>query len=160
MNQRAEKKQISYDSVSWLLPPVLILLVQQMFWRTPLGAVLQGIVLGLLTSLVALGIVLIYRSNRVLNFAQGELGLLPTILSVMLIVESGFPYLVALLLGLLAAIILGISSEFLVIRRFTRSPRLVLTVASIGLAQVLIMFAYLCLNGGEAESQVNVLILP
>ena len=91
MNQRAEKKQISYDSVSWLLPPVLILLVQQMFWRTPLGAVLQGIVLGLLTSLVALGIVLIYRSNRVLNFAQGELGLLPTILSVMLIVESGFP---------------------------------------------------------------------
>ena len=81
--------------------------------------VLQGIVLGLLTSLVALGIVLVYRSNRVLNFAQGELGLLPTILSVMLIVESGFPYLVALLLGLLAAITLGVSSEFLVIRRFT-----------------------------------------
>ena len=143
MNQRDDKKQISYESVSWLLPPALILLVQQIFWRTPLGAVLQGIILGLLTSLVALGIVLIYRSNRVLNFAQGELGLLPTILSVMLIVESGFPYLVALLLGLLAAIILGISSEFLVIRRFTRSPRLVLTVATIGLAQVLIMFALL-----------------
>ncbi|MCH2617322.1 MAG: hypothetical protein MKZ62_08325, partial [Acidimicrobiales bacterium] len=67
MNQRAEKKQISYDSVSWLLPPVLILLVQQMFWRTPLGAVLQGIVLGLLTRLVALGIVLIYRATRVLT---------------------------------------------------------------------------------------------
>ena len=115
MNQGVEKKQISYDSVSWLLPPVIILLVQQIFWRTPLGAVLQGIVIGLLTSLVALGIVLVYRSNRVLNFAQGELGLLPTILSVMLIVESGFPYLVALLLGLLAAIILGISSEFLVV---------------------------------------------
>ena len=117
--------------------------MQQIFWRTPLGAVLQGIVLGLLTSLVALGIVLVYRSNRVLNFAQGELGLLPTILSVMLIVESGFPYLVALLLGLLAAITLGVSSEFLVIRRFTRSPRLVLTVATIGLAQVLVMFALL-----------------
>ena len=83
--------------------------MQQIFWRTPLGAILQGIVLGLLTSLVALGIVLVYRSNRVLNFAQGELGLLPTILSVMLIVESGFPYLVALLLGLLAAITLGVS---------------------------------------------------
>ena len=117
--------------------------MQQIFWRTPLGAVLQGIVLGLLTSLVALGIVLVYRSNRVLNFAQGELGLLPTILSVMLIVESNFPYLVALLLGLLAAITLGVSSEFLVIRRFTRSPRLVLTVATIGLAQVLVMFALL-----------------
>ena len=96
MEQRDKKKQISYESLSWILPPALILLVQQIFWRTPLGAVLQGIVLGLLTSLVALGIVLVYRSNRVLNFAQGELGLLPTILSVMLIVESGFPYLVAL----------------------------------------------------------------
>jgi len=143
VEQRDKKKQISYESLSWILPPALILLVQQIFWRTPLGAVLQGIVLGLLTSLVALGIVLVYRSNRVLNFAQGELGLLPTILSVMLIVESGFPYLVALLLGLLAAITLGVSSEFLVIRRFTRSPRLVLTVATIGLAQVLVMFALL-----------------
>ena len=143
MEQRDKRKQISYESLSWILPPALILLVQQIFWRTPLGAVLQGIVLGLLTSLVALGIVLVYRSNRVLNFAQGELGLLPTILSVMLIVESGFPYLVALLLGLLAAITLGVSSEFLVIRRFTRSPRLVLTVATIGLAQVLVMFALL-----------------
>lgn len=138
-----KKHNVDYKSMSWLMPPALILLIQQIFWRTPLGAVLQGIVLGLLTSLVALGIVLIYRSNRVLNFAQGELGLLPTILAVMLIVESGFPYLVALLLGLIASLLLGVSSEFLVIRRFTRSPRLVLTVATLGLAQILVMFALL-----------------
>ena len=141
-----KKHNVDYKSMSWLMPPALILLIQQIFWRTPLGAVLQGIVLGLLTSLVALGIVLIYRSNRVLNFAQGELGLLPTILAVMLIVESGFPYLVALLLGLIASLLLGVSSEFLVIRRFTRSPRLVLTVATLGLAQILVMFALLMLS--------------
>ncbi|GIR37207.1 MAG: hypothetical protein CM15mP49_25920 [Actinomycetota bacterium] len=52
MEQRDKRKQISYESLSWILPPALILLVQQIFWRTPLGAVLQGIVLGLLTSLV------------------------------------------------------------------------------------------------------------
>ena len=63
MEKIDEKKKISYESLSWLLPPALILLVQQVFWRTPLGAVLQGIVLGLLTSLVALGIVLVYRST-------------------------------------------------------------------------------------------------
>jgi len=103
------------DSLSWLVPPLVLLIVQQIFWRTPYGAVLQGVVLGLLTSLVALGIVLTYRSNRVLNFAQAELGLLPTVLSVMLIVESGFPYLAAFAIGLVAAALLGVSSEFLVI---------------------------------------------
>jgi len=105
----------TFDSLSWLVPPLVLLIVQQIFWRTPYGAVLQGIVLGLLTSLVALGIVLTYRSNRVLNFAQAELGLLPTVLSVMLIVESGFPYLAAFAIGLVAAALLGVSSEFLVI---------------------------------------------
>jgi len=131
------------DSLSWLFPPFVLLAIQQIFWRTPYGAVLQGVVLGLLTSLVALGIVLTYRSNRVLNFAQAELGLLPTVLSVMLIVESGFPYVAAFAIGLVAAALLGVSSEFLVIRRFSRSPRLILTVATLGLAQILVLCALL-----------------
>ena len=80
-------KAFTSDSVSWLIPPIALLAIQQIFWRTPYGAVLQGIILGLVTSLVAIGIVLIYRSNKVLNFAQAELGLLPTVLSVMLIVD-------------------------------------------------------------------------
>jgi branched-chain amino acid transport system permease protein len=139
-----ERKRGKFEGTStWLLAPAFLLIIQQIFWRAPLGAVLQGVVLGLLTSLVALGIVLIYRSNRVLNFAQGELGLLPTVLSVMLIVESGFPYLAAFFIGLAAAIALGISSEFLVIRRFSKSPRLVLTVATLGLAQILVIWALL-----------------
>ena len=136
-------KAFTSDSVSWLIPPIALLVIQQVFWRTPYGAVLQGIILGLVTSLVAIGIVLIYRSNKVLNFAQAELGLLPTVLSVMLIVESNFPYLAAFAIGLVGAAVLGVSSEFLVIRRFSRSPRLILTVATLGLAQVLVLCALL-----------------
>ena len=136
-------KTFTSDSVSWLIPSIVLLVIQQIFWRTPYGAVLQGIILGLVTSLVAIGIVLIYRSNRVLNFAQAELGLLPTVLSVMLIVESNFPYLAAFAIGLVGAAVLGVSSEFLVIRRFSRSPRLILTVATLGLAQVLVLCALL-----------------
>ena len=143
MDEEERKRGRFEGNSTWLLAPAFLLIIQQIFWRAPLGAVLQGIVLGLLTSLVALGIVLIYRSNRVLNFAQGELGLLPTVLSVMLIVESGFPYLAAFFIGLAAAIALGVSSEFLVIRRFSKSPRLVLTVATLGLAQILVIWALL-----------------
>ncbi|MEE2682602.1 MAG: ABC transporter permease [Actinomycetota bacterium] len=137
------KSLSSSDSFSWLFPSLALLVIQQLFWRTPYGAVLQGVILGLITSLVAIGIVLTYRSNRVLNFAQAELGLLPTVLSVMLIVESGFPYLAAFAIGLVGAALLGVSSEFLVIRRFSRSPRLILTVATLGLAQILVLCALL-----------------
>ena len=90
-------------------------------------------------SLVALGLALIYRANRILNFAQGDLGTVPTTLAVGLIAVSGVPYLVGLVLGLLAAIVLGVVVELAIIRRFTRSPRLLLTVATIGLSQLLIV---------------------
>src|SRR4029077_16672269 len=39
--------------------------------RTPLGIVLLGLVIGSLNALFAAGIVLIYKSSRVINFAQG-----------------------------------------------------------------------------------------
>ena len=125
------------DAVGWLVAPGLLLVAQQILWPAPAGAMLDGVILGLITALVALGIVLIYRSNRVLNFAQGELGLLPTTLAVMFVVESGFPYLVAFVLGLLIALTTGAAAEFVVVRRFFNSPRLILTIATIGLAQLL-----------------------
>src|SRR5207302_389972 len=40
----------------------------------PLGVVFLGLVLGALTALTALGLVLIYRSSRIINFAQAEIG--------------------------------------------------------------------------------------
>jgi branched-chain amino acid transport system permease protein len=111
--------------------------VQLALFGAPLGVVINGVVLGLITALVALGMFLIYQAGRVLNFAQGELGLIPTVLAVMLIVESGLPWLLALLVGLVAASLLGGAAEFLIIRRFFRAPRLVITVATLGLAQAL-----------------------
>ncbi len=42
--------------------------------RCPLGVAVQGLVLGLLGAMVAVGMALVYRANRILNFAQGELG--------------------------------------------------------------------------------------
>jgi len=101
------------------------------------GLYLYGIILGLLGALVALGMAMIYRANRILNFAQGELGLAPTVLAIDLIVYSSLPYLVSLFLGLTAAIVLGGLIEVLIIRRFFKAPRLILTVATIGLSQLL-----------------------
>ena len=40
----------------------------------PAGVVLQGVVLGSLTGLSAVGLVLVYRACRIVNFAQAALG--------------------------------------------------------------------------------------
>ena len=101
------------------------------------GIYLLGIILGLLNALVAVGMALVYRSNRILNFAQGDLGSVPTVLAVNLIVFSSVPYFVGLLTGLVGAVVLGGLVEFLIIRRFFRASRLILTVATIGLSQLL-----------------------
>lgn len=105
------------------------------------GLYLYGAVLGLIGALVAVGMALIYRANHILNFAQAELGLVPTVLALALITWSGLPYALAFAMGLTVAVVLGGVIELLLIRRFSRSSRLTLTVATIGIAQLLAVAA-------------------
>lgn len=121
-----------------LVPAAAIVAVQQVAFPAPSGIVVRGLIVGGLTALVALGMALVYRANRVINFAQADLGLAPTILAFLLIDRSGVPYPVAVLAGLAAAVGLGAATERVVIRRFARSPRLLVTIATIGLSQVLV----------------------
>jgi ABC-type branched-subunit amino acid transport system ATPase component/ABC-type branched-subunit amino acid transport system permease subunit len=121
----------------------------QLVWPTPAGVVGQGLILGSLYALLALGIALIYRSNRVINFAQADLGVVPATLAVTLMtrsrvnpttfqeVNTGWPFWAAALLAIGLAVILGSLVERVLIRRFNKSSRLILMVVTIGLAQVL-----------------------
>jgi branched-chain amino acid transport system permease protein len=123
--------------------PLALIAVQLVFFGLPLGAWIRGVVIGLLTALLAIGMALVYRANRVLNFAQADLGFIPTSLVVGLIVFSGWPYFAGLGIGLVAALVLGAVVELAIVRRFARSPRLVLTVATLGITQVLAFFSVL-----------------
>ncbi|MEN3272432.1 MAG: branched-chain amino acid transport system permease protein livM [Actinomycetota bacterium] len=107
--------------------------IQQWFWPAPIGVLVQGLVIGGLTALVAFGIALVYRANRVINFAQGDLGGVPASVAVLLIVSRHWPYPLAVGAGLAASLVLGAVIEYVVIRRFFKSPRLILTVVTIGL---------------------------
>jgi branched-chain amino acid transport system permease protein len=109
----------------------------------PLGVWVQGAVLGLLGSLMAVGLGLTFRLNKVVNFAQGDLGTAPAVLAVGLIAFSGVNYFLGLLTGLVGAVLLTATLEILVVRRFRRSPRLILTVATIGLSQALVVLSLL-----------------
>lgn len=103
---------------------------------------LQGVITGLSYGLLALGLVLIYRSNRVLNFAQGQLGVLAAVFLVKLDVDFKFNYLFSLLLALGLAAVAGALSE-LVLRRLFHRSRVLVMVATIGLSQLLLALAAL-----------------
>jgi branched-chain amino acid transport system permease protein len=118
-------------------PAVVIAVVSLSLFPVPPGVAVEGLILGLLGALVAVGIALTYRASRILNFAQGELGTAPTVLAVSLVAYAGWNYLLAMSVGLVASVLVGAVVELAVIRRFFRSPRLILTVATLGLAQLL-----------------------
>jgi branched-chain amino acid transport system permease protein len=122
---------------AFLAPLVALVVFQQVLYPAPSGIVLNGALVGGRIALIALGIALVYRANRIVNFAQGDLGALPAVLGVMLVVAWGWSYWFGLIVGLVAAILLGVLVEGLIVRRFFNAPRLVLTVATIGLSQLL-----------------------
>jgi ABC-type branched-subunit amino acid transport system ATPase component/ABC-type branched-subunit amino acid transport system permease subunit len=108
--------------------------LQAHFWTANLLFI--GFVQGLIVSLIAMGIVLIYRSSRVINFAVGDLGLPAAGLLAVMAAKSHFPYWPSLLLALLAGTLSGTIVELAVIRRLFRAPRVIVLVATIGVAEL------------------------
>jgi len=135
--------QVASGPFEWVIPLGGMLLIQQLFLPATWGVVLDGALYGGRIALIALGITLVYRANRIVNFAQGDVGGLPAVLGVMLVIAWQWSYWLGLAVGLAAALLLGALVETLIIRRFSEAPRLVLTVATIGLAQALTAGAFL-----------------
>ncbi len=103
---------------------------------------LEGVVVGLNYGLLALGLVLVYRTNRVLNFAQGQLGVVAAVFLVKCFADFHFNYWFSLVLALALAAVMGGLSE-VVLRRLFNRPRVLVMVATIGLSQVLLVFTAL-----------------
>src|SRR5262245_48066033 len=71
-----------------------LLVIQHYLWPAPAGVQMRGVIIGGLTALISIGIALVYRANRIVNFAQGDMGLVPTMGAVLLMVGPGITYLV------------------------------------------------------------------
>ncbi len=105
--------------------------------RAPIGFLLVGVVYGSVNALGAMGLILVYRANRFINFAHGAMGSVIGVLTIGLVKVHGLNYWIALPLAVIAGGVLGALIEVLIIRKFSNAPRLILLVASVGLGQVL-----------------------
>ena len=102
----------------------------------PLGTMAFGAVIGLLYAMVAMGLILVYRANRIINFAQAEMGAVSAVMAVLLVKVHHVPYVVGFVVAIVSAALSGWLVELLIVRRFARAPRLVLSVATIGVALI------------------------
>lgn len=105
----------------------------------PREVLIDGGVVGALYALVGMGLILVYRANRIINFAQAQLGAVPAVIALLLIAKRGVPYMVVIPIVIIGGALLGGITEVTLVRRFSNAPRLILTVVTIGVSLVLLI---------------------
>jgi len=106
-------------------------------YEAPPAILFNGAVLGSLYGLIAMGLVLVYRSNKIINFAQGDLGGVSGVLMASLIAGASWPFVPALVVSVIVGVAVGGLVQSTLIRRFSDAPRLILTVVTILVSSIL-----------------------
>ncbi|HEV3471841.1 MAG TPA: hypothetical protein VG408_01370, partial [Actinomycetota bacterium] len=110
-------------------------------WENPLPPAALGAMTGLTYGLLAVGLVLVYRTNRIVNFAHGEMGAFGASFFGLAVVNWHIPYWVAFPFALAAGGAVGVFTEVAVIRRLRNAPRLMSVVATLGAGTFLVALA-------------------
>lgn len=110
-------------------------------FSTPLPVIVLGTIIGLTYGLLAVGLVLIYRTNRIINFAHGQIGAFGAAVFGLVVLKYHVPYWLMFPLALAVAGAVGAGAETGVVRRLRKAPRLVSIVATLGVGQFLVGFS-------------------
>jgi branched-chain amino acid transport system permease protein len=97
----------------------------------------NGVLIGLMYSLIALGFVLVYKATDAVNFAQGEFVMFAGLVVVGVLGLAGAPLWLAVVLALVGMVAMGFALERVMLRRLIGRPVIAVVMATIGLASVL-----------------------
>jgi len=97
----------------------------------------NGVLIGLMYSLIALGFVLVYKATDAINFAQGEFVMIAGFVMVAALQLYGIPLGPAVLAGLIVMILFGFGLERTMLRPLIGRPVVAVVMATIGLAAIL-----------------------
>ena len=106
-------------------------------WGFTLVLITNGVLIGLMYSLIALGFVLVYKATDAINFAQGEFVMLAGFIIAGMIVLAGAPFWVGVAVALAGMVAFGFGLERIVLRPLIGRPIIAVIMATIGLATVL-----------------------
>jgi len=97
----------------------------------------NGLLIGLMYSLIALGFVLVYKATDAINFAQGEFVMIAGFVAAGVLMVWGAPLWLAVVLALASLIAFGFVLERVMLRRLIGRPVIAVVMATIGLASIL-----------------------
>jgi len=124
-----------------------------------LQVIWEGLVSGVLYALIALGFVLIYKSSRIFNFAQGIMVVFAA-LTLIGLHAKGVPAFLALALTLVVMLVLAVGIERLVLRPLVNQPDLILFMATIGVTLFLVGFGEIIFGGENKVMITQELYIP
>lgn len=102
---------------------------------------LNGLAVGCIYGLVALGFVLIYKATELVNFAQGDLLMLGAFVCYMAVVWWGFDYWLAFALAIVVIGAFGALLDMTILRRVIGQPQFAVVMLTIGLGSIFRTFA-------------------
>jgi branched-chain amino acid transport system permease protein len=102
-----------------------------------LALLLNGVSIGLMYALIALGFVLVYKATDAINFAQGEFVMMAGLVAAAVLGPDGTWLILAILVTLAVMIGFGFALERVVLRPLLGRPVVAVIMATIGLAAVL-----------------------
>src|SRR5204863_8072160 len=105
-------------------------------WQFTLVLLTNGIMIGLMYALIALGFVLIYKATDAINFAQGEFVMFAGFLAAVAAEMVGAPFWLSALVAIAGLIALGFGLERVVLRPLIGRPVISGVMATFGLAVV------------------------
>jgi branched-chain amino acid transport system permease protein len=111
----------------------------------------QGIAIGSVYALVALGFVLIFRATNVVNFAQGEFSMVAAFLMVVCAVDLGWPYWLSFLIALAGMAFLGAVFNLGVYYPLRHRTYLPVIISTIG-ASILMTNSTLAIYGPQPQN--------
>jgi branched-chain amino acid transport system permease protein len=117
-------------------------------WQFTLVLLTNGIMIGLMYALIALGFVLIYKATDAINFAQGEFVMFAGFLAAVSAEIAGMPFWLSSLLAIGGMVALGFGLERVVLRPLIGRPVIAVVMATIGLAAVLRGTAVMAFGAG------------
>ncbi|HVH74887.1 MAG TPA: branched-chain amino acid ABC transporter permease [Stellaceae bacterium] len=117
-------------------------------WRFFFILLANGVLVGSMYALVALGFVLIYKATDAINFAQGEFVMFAGFLAAGAANLAGAPWWLSTLLSIAGMVALAFGLERVVLRPLLGRPIIAVIMATIGLAAVLRGTATLAFGGG------------
>ena len=122
-------------------------------------ALLNGLTLGSIYALIALGYTMVYGIAKMLNFAHGDIIMVGAYSVIVTVMQLKLHPILAIVISILVCAVLGVAIEFLAYRPLRQSPPLAVLITAIGVSYFLQNIALLLFKS-EQKAMPKLIDLP